>query len=163
VISVTIPRYRRELQIMTDEVNEDRPNAHDTDPDGANRPAGTVDEDANPPLSDPDEDTAYGVDGTIPASNTGGTTPGPATPPYEGRQTSAKHTGKADDPGIGGASQPEEDPDYRSPRPADTARGATASPADERPASQSSETKGDDDGVEAPAQVTGTRHGEDKP
>ena len=48
-------------------------------------------------------------------------------------------------------------------QPEDTPGGATASPADEQPASQGSETKGDDEGVEAPAQVGGTRSGEDKP
>ena len=61
---------------------------------GAQRPAGTVDEDANPPLSDPDDDSAPGGGGTLPPQDTGA-----AIPPYEGRQTSAKeadpHTARA--------------------------------------------------------------------
>jgi hypothetical protein len=125
---------------------------------GADRPAGTVDEDANPPLSDPNDDTVYGETGTIPPQDTGS-----AIPPYEGRQTSGKVSGQTGDPGTGGSTRPEEDSEYRSPKPADTPGGATASPADEQPASQGSETQTDDEGVEAPAQATGTRRGEDKP
>jgi hypothetical protein len=129
-----------------------------TNKDEQGRPAGTVDEDANPPLSNPDDDTVYGGTGTIPPQDTGA-----AIPPYEGRQTSAKDIGAADDPSTGGASRPEEDSEYRSPKRQDTSGGATASPADEQPASQGSETQSDEQGVEAPAQVTGTRRGEDKP
>jgi hypothetical protein len=68
--------------------------------EGADRPAGTVDEDANPPISDPDEETVYDGAGTIPAQDTGGATPGAAVPPYEGRQTSAENIGETDDPGT---------------------------------------------------------------
>ena len=64
-----------------------------------------------------------------------------SVPPYEGRQTSAKDIDHADDPGTGGASRPEKDSEYRSPKPQDTPGGATASPADEQPASQGSETE----------------------
>jgi hypothetical protein len=134
---------------------------HNTETDAppdADRPAGTVDEDANPPLSDPGDDTVYGGSGNIPPQDTK-----PAIPPYEGRQTSAKDIGVADDPSTGGATRPEEDSQYRSPKPQGTPGGATASPADEQPASQASETQGDDQGVEAPAQTAGTRRGEDKP
>jgi hypothetical protein len=46
----------------------------------AERPAGTVDEDANPPLSDPEDDTEHGGTGTLPPKDTGA-----AIPPYEGR------------------------------------------------------------------------------
>lgn len=46
----------------------------------ADRPAGTVDEDANPPLSNPDDTTTYGGTGTLPPQDTGS-----AIPPYEGR------------------------------------------------------------------------------
>lgn len=122
------------------------------------RPTGTVDEDANPPLSSPDDDTVYGGTGTIPPQDTGA-----AIPPYEGRQTSAKDIGAADDPSTAGAVTPEEDSEYRSPKPQDTPGGATESPTDEQPASQGSETQSGDEGVEAPAQVTGTRRGEDTP
>ena len=44
------------------------------------RPAGTVDEDANPPLSDSDDDTVYGGTGTMPPQDTKA-----PVPPYEGR------------------------------------------------------------------------------
>lgn len=57
-------------------------------------------------------------------------------PPYEGRQTSAKDIGADDDPSTAGASRPEEDSEYRSPKRQDIPGGATASPADERPTSQ---------------------------
>lgn len=50
------------------------------------RPAGTVDEDANPPLTDPEtSDPQRGQDDKIPPQDTGA-----AVPPYEGRQESAK-------------------------------------------------------------------------
>lgn len=131
---------------------------NDQTEDSADRPAGTVDEDANPPLSHPDDDTVHAATETIPPQDTGS-----AIPPYQGRRTSGNIGGQTDDPGTGGATQAEEDSEYRSPTPADTPGGATASPADEQPASQASETQGDDDGVAAPAQATGTRRGEDKP
>jgi hypothetical protein len=148
---------------MTSEQDHNRGGADtgSNEPGGrANRPAGSVDEDANPPISDPAEDTVYDGGGTasLPLNDTKA-----PVPPYEGRQTSASQTGRADDPGTGGASRPEEDPQYRSPKPQDTPGGATASPADEQPASQGSETRSDDEGVEAPAQVAGTRRGEDTP
>jgi hypothetical protein len=49
------------------------------------RPAGTVDEDANPPLSAPGEFEPDAADDERPPQDTGA-----AVPPYEGRQTSAK-------------------------------------------------------------------------
>jgi hypothetical protein len=138
------------------------PGTHNTGSDQpieeVNRPAGTVDEDANPPLSDPDDDTVDGGTGNTPPQDTGA-----AIPPYEGRQTGAKDVGVADDPSTGGATMPEEDPEYRSPKPQTTPGGATASPADEQPASEGSESQSADKGVEAPAHVAGTRRGEDKP
>ena len=48
--------------------------------ESADRTAGTVDQDANPPLSDPDDDTEYGGTGNLPPKDTGS-----AVPPYEGR------------------------------------------------------------------------------
>jgi hypothetical protein len=44
------------------------------------RPAGAVDPDANPPLSDPEENTEYGGTGKLPPKDTGS-----EIPPYEGR------------------------------------------------------------------------------
>jgi hypothetical protein len=50
------------------------------------RPAGNVDEDANPPLTDPETaDPQGGGAKNIPPQDTGS-----AVPPYEGRQESAK-------------------------------------------------------------------------
>jgi hypothetical protein len=47
------------------------------------RPAGNVDEDANPPLTDPETAEPQRDDGTVPPQDTGS-----AVPPYEGRQES---------------------------------------------------------------------------
>ena len=139
------------------------PGTHNTGPDGpienVDRPAGAVDPDANPPISDPaDKTTGDGGVGDIPSQKTES-----VVPPYEGRQTSAKDIDTADDSGTGGASRPEKDSEYRSSKPQHTPGGATASPADDQPASQGSETESDDEGAEAPAHVAGTRRGEDKP
>jgi hypothetical protein len=46
----------------------------------ADRPAGTVDEDANAPISDPTKSNVYGGTGELPPQDTGA-----AIPPYEGR------------------------------------------------------------------------------
>jgi hypothetical protein len=82
----------------------------------------------------------------------------PAVPPYEGRQTSAKPEGGAE---TGGATRPASDADYKAPPPQETPGGATASPADEQPASQAPETERDDDRV-GPAHVPGVGRGEQK-
>ncbi|HZC52213.1 MAG TPA: hypothetical protein VE441_06920, partial [Mycobacterium sp.] len=47
----------------------------------ADRPVGTVDEDANPPLSDPTASDSYGGTGELPPQDTRS-----VVPPYEGRQ-----------------------------------------------------------------------------
>jgi hypothetical protein len=88
----------------------------------------------------------------------------PAVPPYEGRQTSAKpEGGRERDEGArtGGATKPVSDADYKSPSPDATPGGATASPAEEQPASQTAESDRDDDGV-GPAHVSGVGKGEQK-
>jgi hypothetical protein len=51
---------------------------------GTDRPAGTVDEDANPPLGAPGEFEPDTADERLPQDA------GESVPPYEGRQTSAK-------------------------------------------------------------------------
>jgi anti-anti-sigma factor len=48
---------------------------------GGDRPVGTVDEDANPPTSDPTASETYGGTGELPPQDTGS-----AMPPYEGRK-----------------------------------------------------------------------------
>lgn len=51
------------------------------EPGGEGRPVGTVDEDANPPMSDPTKsETSWGT-GELPPQDTGS-----AVPPYEGHQ-----------------------------------------------------------------------------
>jgi hypothetical protein len=58
-----------------------RDSGQDTpEPGGGDRPVGTVDEDANPPMSDPTASETYGGTGELPPQDTGS-----AAPPYEGR------------------------------------------------------------------------------
>ena len=126
----------------------------------AGRPAGTVDEDANPPISDPSKSDVYGGTGELPPQDTGA-----AIPPYEGRTQSAKREPSSTEgvggANVGGATSPVSDPDYKSESPAATSGGATKSPADEQPASQTSESDRDDDKV-GPAHTPGTGRGESK-
>ena len=74
-------------------------------------------------------------------------TPGPtdsrasAVPPYEGRRETADVDGeekpRRDGANVGGATGPVESDERKAPEPADTPRGAVASPADEQPAAES--------------------------
>jgi hypothetical protein len=93
--------------------------------------------------------------------DTGGST----VPPYEGRRESADIEGKQEavreGVKVGGATGPVEDDELAAPPPQATARGATASPADEQPASRSPETDLDDDRV-GPAHQAGTPRAEDQ-
>ena len=68
----------------------DRPGSRDTgtdapEPGTADRPVGTVDEDANPPMSDPSKSDVYGGTDELPPQDTG-----KAVPPYEGRTTGSE-------------------------------------------------------------------------
>ena len=54
------------------------------EPQQEGRPVGTVDEDANPPMSDPTASDTYGGTGELPPQDTGR-----AVPPYDGRKGSA--------------------------------------------------------------------------
>jgi hypothetical protein len=91
-------------------------------------------------------------------------TTGSAVPPYEGRRESATddHDAVRQGAKVGGATGPATDDELSAPDPQDTARGATASPADEQPASQGPETDLDDDRV-GPAHHGGTPRAEDQP
>jgi hypothetical protein len=73
--------------MMTSPQNEGSPGTGADAPEerAADRPGGTVDEDANPPLTDPDESDADAGTDDLPPQDTGR-----AVPPYEGRQTSTK-------------------------------------------------------------------------
>ena len=130
------------------------------EPGKAGRPVGTVDEDANPPLSDPAKSDVYGGTGQLPPQDTGS-----AIPPYEGRtQGATKEPSSSQGAGganVGGAKGPVSDPDYKSEAPAATSGDATKSPADEQPASETSESDRDDDRV-GPAHTPGTGRGESK-
>ena len=53
------------------------------EPKQEGRPVGTVDEDANPPMSDPSASDTYGGTGESPPQDTGR-----AIPPYDGRKES---------------------------------------------------------------------------
>lgn len=53
------------------------------EPGEGERPVGTVDEDANPPMSDPTASETYGGTGELPPQDTGR-----AMPPYDGRKES---------------------------------------------------------------------------
>ena len=87
-----------------------------------------------------------------------------AVPPYEGRQESADVDGEErlhrDGANVGAATGPVESEERKAPEPADTPRGAVASPADEQPAAESG---GDDPGEASvgPAHHAGTTRGED--
>ena len=85
-------------------------------------------------------------------------------PPYEGRSETAdvdpQEQSTKDGAKVGGATGPVEDDRSKAPEPADTDRGAVASPADEQPADQMPETEESDPGV-GPAHVTGATRGED--
>lgn len=100
-------------------------------------------------------------------SHVGGDDPdteGRAVPPYDGRRESADVEDQSESvkggAKVGGATGPVSDADPKAPQPAETDRGAVASPADEQPAEQMPESKGSDDGV-GPAHVAGTPRGED--
>ncbi len=151
---------------VNEEPQEERgaPGSRDTGADRpsagpADRPSGTYEGDESVPTygdeDNPDFDTRMTE---RPPTDTE-----PAVPPYEGRQTEAKPVGTPDAGGAetGGAVKPVVDPHYKSPSPGSTPGGATASPAEEQPASGAPETDRDDEGV-GPDHVAGVGRAEDK-
>ncbi len=89
---------------------------------------------------------------------------GKAVPPYEGRRETADVDGEEklhrDGANVGAATGPVESDDMKAPEPADTPRGAVASPADEQPAADS--PSGDSGPASTgPAHYAGTTRGED--
>jgi hypothetical protein len=130
------------------------------EPQPEGRPVGTVDEDANPPMSDPSASDTYGGTGELPPQDTGR-----AIPPYDGRKESSAvppaSTEGAGGANVGGGRGPVTDSGYKSPSPSDTPGGRSKSPADEQPASQMPESDRDDDRV-GPAHVPGVGRGESK-
>jgi len=100
-------------------------------------------------------------------SHVGGDDPdteGRAIPPYDGRRESADvddaDQSVKDGAKVGGATGPVADPEQKAPDPAQTDRGAVASPADEQSAESMPESEDSDSGV-GPAHVAGTPRGED--
>jgi hypothetical protein len=89
-----------------------------------------------------------------------------AVPPYEGRRESADvddaEESTKDGARTGGATGPVEGDGSGVDDPAETERGEHASPADEQPAAESSETDTDPD-VTGPSHEPGTGRAEDKP
>lgn len=129
----------------------------------ADRPVGTFDQEEVTSTRDhnPTDDT-IGTTGTVPPGDAE-----PAIPPYEGRQTSAERiasssAGEGTGANTAGAVHPVSDSKFKAPDPDDTPGGATASPADEQPASQAPETEAADEGVEGGHQ-SGVRRAEDQP
>jgi hypothetical protein len=153
---------------LSEEPQQERgaPGSRDTgsdEPSGGpvDRPSGRIEGDESVPShSDPkNPDTSSSAKTEAPPTDTK-----PAVPPYEGRQTVAKPEGdstKGDGAEVGGAVKPVTDSDYKAAPPDRTPGGATASPADEQPASQTSETDRDDDMV-GPGHTPGTGRAEDK-
>jgi len=95
-------------------------------------------------------------------------TTGSTVPPYEGRKESADVKGQEESTKDGaktaGATGLVEDDEAKAPEPSETERGATASPADEQPAEDTSDAtvKGDDLSATGPAHESGVGRGEDK-
>jgi hypothetical protein len=81
---------------------------------------------------------------------------GKVVPPYEGRRESAdvedEEALRRDGANVGGATGPVESDEMKAPEPADTPRGAVASPAEERPAADTP------DGEPGPASVGPAHH-----
>ena len=116
------------------------------------RPEGAIEGDESVPShGDDSEGDQVGGTGNLTPQATA-----PAVPPYEGRQTEAKPIGQD---GVEGGVKPVESPSYKAPAPESTPGGATASPGDEQPAGEQSETDLGDDQV-GPAHTAGTGQGE---
>lgn len=92
-------------------------------------------------------------------------TEGKTVPPYDDRRKTADVDGpeesSKDGAKVAGATGPVVDDEMKAPEPADTERGAVASPADEQLASEMPETDLDDDMV-GPAHTTGTGRAEEQ-
>ncbi len=91
-------------------------------------------------------------------------TEGSTLPPYDGRRETADVDGpeasEKDGAKTAGAAGPVEDDELKATPREDTDRGAVASPSDEQPASESTDTDLDPDMV-GPAHTEGTPRGED--
>jgi hypothetical protein len=84
------------------------------------------------------------------------------TPPYEGRKTEAdaEQATEKDGARTAGATAPVSDSDMKAPDPAQTDRGAVASPADEQPAQDTPDGQSEEAST-GPSHEPGTTRGED--
>jgi hypothetical protein len=86
-------------------------------------------------------------------------------PPYDGRKESGEVADQEESTRagarVGGATSPTADPEPKAPDPADTERGPHASPSDEQPAAESSDTDLDPD-MTGPSHEPGTQRAEDQ-
>lgn len=93
-------------------------------------------------------------------------TGGRAVPPYDGRRETADVGGKeksdGDGANVAGATGPVEDDEMKGAEPSETERGAVASPADEQPAEETSDERGQQDEGVGPAHYGGTPRGEEE-
>jgi len=106
-----------------------------------------------------------GASGAGPTFSTGGDqVAGGDVPPYEGRKEKAESDQEGgthrDGARVGGATGPVDDPDFKAPSPSDTPGGRTASPGDEQPASEMSESAPDEGSDDSTSHVGGTPKGE---
>lgn len=90
-----------------------------------------------------------------------------ALPPYEGRRKSADVESEEEvskgGANVGGATGPVESAETKAPEPADTERGAVASPSDEQPAAETAESGGaEEEASVGPSHFAGTGRGENK-
>lgn len=88
---------------------------------------------------------------------------GAGIPPYEGRKSEAsvEHETEKDGARTGGATAPVSDDDMKADTPADTERGAVASPSDEQPAQDTPDGESPE-ATTGPAHHPGTTRGEDQ-
>jgi hypothetical protein len=100
---------------------------------------------------------------TTPADSGPTDVEGRTLPPYEGRRETADVAGeeelRRDGANVGGATGPVESDERKAPEPADTPRGAVASPADEQPAADTPDGEPGEASV-GPAHHPGTTRGE---
>ncbi|PPJ25483.1 hypothetical protein C5E45_25700 [Nocardia nova] len=126
------------------------------------RPAGTFDQEEVTSARDQNQSGGdVATTGTLPPGDAE-----PAVPPYEGRRTGAEEVpgtaGAGSSANTAGATHPVADPTFKSPAPEETSGGATASPAEEQPASQAPETEAGAEGAEE-GHHGGVRRAEDQP
>lgn len=123
------------------------------------RPAGSFDDEVMQSVDESGAETHISGTGELPPADTGS-----AVPPYEGRKETAddlkqQAAGAGTGVNTAGAAREVADSEFKAPKPSETPRGAEASPADEQPAQDASESEGSDAGV-GPSHTAGVRRAE---